>query len=126
MNKIFLISLITAAAAFVTDLVISFKTFFRQKKLLIALCRENADLLCKNNRLAAENLSLKCRHEKDLEVVRSANKIVSEDLDAARAEIKTLKLKLAETENKYKNAAAHINVLRIDLNRKQNRNRKNK
>ena len=126
MNKIFLISLITAAAAFVADLVISFKTFFRQKKLLIALCRENADLLCKNNRLAAENLSLKCRQEKELETVRGANLIVSQDLDAARAEIKQLKLKLAETETKYKNAAAHINVLRIDLNRKQNRNRKNK
>lgn len=126
MQKIFLFSTIAAATAFVADLVISFKTFFRQKKLLIALCSENTSLLCKNNQLAAENLKLKCRHEKDLEVVRGANKILSQDLDAARAEIKQLKLKLAETENKYKNAAAHINVLRIDLNRKQNRNRKSK
>lgn len=122
---------IVGASALVADLIFAANTFFRHKKMLVKLCDDNAELLCKNNRLAAEILSLKCRQEKELETVRGANLIVSQDLDAARAEnsklqdtVKQLKLKLAASENKFKQAAEHINVLRIDLNRKNNRRKK--
>lgn len=131
METVFATALFVTSTVFVIESVASFKTMRRNKKQLIKLCNENAELLCKNNKLAAEIFTIKCRQEKDLEVVRSANLIVSQDLDAARAEnsklqdtVKQLKLKLAASENKFKQAAEHINVLRIDLNRKNNRRKK--
>ena len=133
MKTVTITAAIVAASALVADLIFSAKTFFRHKKMLVKLCDENAELLTANTHLKAEaalarsseskNIARALGLEHELETVRAANLIVSRDLDAARAEIKSLKLKLAASENKFKSAAAHINVLRIDLNRKNNKNR---
>ena len=148
MKTVTITAAIVGTSALVADLIFSVNTFFRHKKMLVKLCDENAELLSHNTHLQAVNAGLHrkkadlerqidtclnrgieqndviIKREHELETVRAANLIVSRDLDAAREEIKQLKLKLAASENKFKQAAEHINVLRIEINRKNNRRKK--
>lgn len=113
---------IVGASALVADLIFSAKTFFRHKKMLTKLCDENAELLATNTHLKAQLATYQQREK----MLREGSFKREQDLDAAREEIKQLKLKLAASENKFKQAAEHINVLRIDLNRKNNKRKNNK
>ena len=146
---------ITGSAVFVAaDIIVTIRALHRANKKIEHLDDANRQMWCTNNYLTAQIDTMKKRKnilhgeilklteelstvreekDKELEIVRAANLTVSQDLDAARAEneklqesIKQLKLQLAASDNKYKKAAEHINVLRMEINRKQNRKQRNK
>ena len=130
-------AVIVGASALLADLIFSVNTFFRHKKMLTKLCDENAELLTANTHLKAEAALARSSEskiivralglEQELETVRAANLIFSRDLDAAREEIKQLKLKLADTKDKLKSAHDHISVLRaeiVKLNRQLNQTKR--
>ena len=120
MKTVTITAAIVGASALVADLIFSAKTFFRHKKMLVKLCDENAELLTANTHLKAQLATCEQRRTK-----LYADKLkLDQELDAAREEIKQLKLKLAASENKFMQAAEHINVLRIEINRKNNRRKK--
>lgn len=123
METVFATTLLVTSTLFIIESVASFKTMRRNKKQLIELCKENADLNQENTHLQAVNAGL---HRKKADLEKQLDTCLNRGIERNDKIIK-LEKELRDTKDKLKSAHDHISVLRaeiVKLNRQLNQRKR--
>ena len=123
METVFATALLVTSTLFIIESVASFKTMRRNKKQLIELCKENADLNQENTHLQAVNAGL---HRKKADLEKQLDTCLNRGIERNDKIIK-LEKEHRDTKDKLKSAHDHIPVLRaeiVKLNRQLNQRKR--
>lgn len=116
-------SLIAMSIVCAADTFVTIKAMQNQRKRLIALCNENADLHQENTHLQAVNAGL---HRKKADLEKQLDTCLNRGIEQNDKIIK-LEKEHSDTKDKLKSAHDHISVLRaeiVKLNRQLNQRKR--
>lgn len=116
-------SLIAMSIVCAADTFVTIKAVQNQRKRLIALCNENADLHQENTHLQAVNAGL---HRKKSDLEKQLDTCLNRGIEQNDKIIK-LEKEHSDTKDKLKSAHDHISVLRaeiVKLNRQLNQRKR--